>query len=135
MASFKESVKYEVVIGVPDDLYLPKIGMTDFIDRIIDAWQQYAKEFYDSNDVYVSSIAILGKAIYNKDWGCPDHGERILSFHCTANPEFIKDLNKYEEGILYITKRLKRDFSQHTITITKLPADICYLTDEDNLEE
>ena len=58
-----------------------------------------------------------------------------MSFHCTANPEFIKDFNKYEEGVLYITKRLKRDFEQHTVTMTKLPSSVCYLTDEDNLEE
>ena len=104
------------------------------IDKIYESWKKYAKEFFDNNDIYVSAIAIPGKALYHNDWGCPIGGERVISFNCTANPEFIKDYNKYEEGVLYITKKLKKEFQQHTITITKIPSSVFYLTDE-NMEE
>ena len=152
METFSQSVKYEVVIGVsnakddiqpflipqPDGSFFTGVDESKLnirLEEMKSKWKKYAKEFFESNDVYVSAIAIPGHALYHEEWGCPLFGEKVLSFYCTANPAFIKDLNKYEEGILYITKRLKRDFEQHTITITKIPATVCYLTDEDNLEE
>jgi hypothetical protein len=145
MTEFKESVKYEVVIGVPDNIEVPVFAefngvamvrewrKVEFLDEMKLRWQEHARIFNEENDVYVSAIATPGHAIYHKDWGCPPYGERVIVFHCTANPEFIKDMDKYEEGVLYITKMLKADYAQHTITITKLPAIICYLTDEDNI--
>jgi CRISPR/Cas system-associated protein Cas7 (RAMP superfamily) len=140
---FVESVKYEVVLGLEKDnerltVQLKNVDLTSFIinrtNKAKEMWQKYAKEFYDTTGIYVSAICEKTRAIYNTEWGCPKDGEFTISFHCTANPEFIKDFNKYEEGVLYITKRLKRDFEQHTVTITKIPASVCYLTDEDNLE-
>lgn len=140
MTNFKQTVKYEIVLGLlTNDLYdkLPNVTMAS-ISQFHDAkrkWQQYAKEFYNENGIYISAIANMSDAVYNEEWGCPMCGEFTVTFHCTANPEFVKDLELYEKGILYITKKLKREFKQHTVTITKLPAEICYLTDEDNLEE
>ena len=143
----KPTVKYEVVVGVPDDTEYPIFCpgpefsvitgtmMKCQLDEMRSAWKKYAKEFYEANDIYVSAIAIPGRALYHEDWGCPENGERVLSFHCTANPEFIKDLHMYEEGIQYIAKKLKKEFKQHTITITRLYADIVYLTDDNNEEE
>lgn len=134
----RKTVKYEVVIGVPDDTEFPIFSpefsvitgtmMKCQLDEMKSAWQNYAEEFYEEHDVYVSSIAITGKALYHDYWGCPKHGERVLTFNCTANPEYIKDMDLYEEGILYITKKLKKQFEQNTITITKLPAEVFYLT-------
>lgn len=149
MEKFNESVKYEVVVGVPDNkqvsitsmfaevdgilLTLPQVEF-ELLDQIKLRWQEHARIFNEVNGVYISAIAVPGHAIYHKDWGCPTYGERVIAFNCTANPEFIKDMDKYEEGVLYIAKKLKKDFKQHTITITKLKADMCYLTDKDNEE-
>lgn len=124
----RSTVKYEVLVGVPDGM--PITNDIFFKDDIRAAWQKYAKEFYDKTNVYVSAITMFGRAIYRTEWGCPHCGESVISFHCTANPEFIKDLNLYKEGVLYISKKLKKEFGQHTITITQLPAGIFYLTDE-----
>lgn len=130
----KRTRKYEIAIGVPKDEF--KNGrMTDYRTSMIDLWQAYAETFYDETGVYVSAIALNGESIYNHDWGCPFHGEHVLVFHCTANPEFVKDLEKYEEGILYITKKIKTICLEHTVTITHFDTDITYLTDEDNTEE
>lgn len=134
MAEFKQSVKYEVVIGLTADPIPDEITIFS-TDNMQYHWQVYAEEFFNKNDVFVSAIATFGYAIYHHEWGCPVIGEQCLTFHCTANPEFIKDLDVYEKGVIYITKKLKKRFRQHTITITKLPADICYLTDKDNEEE
>lgn len=130
------TVKYEVVIGVPDDKFVNG-KYENQIEKMINKWQEFAKEFFDQTGTgtcetgtYVSAIANSGKAIYHTDWGCPDHGERVVTFNCTANPTFIKDLDKYEEGVLYITKKLKKEFQQHTITITCIPVGVFYLTDE-----
>ena len=142
MIMSKPTVKYEVVVGVPDDydtlvpelnvktinglqclvqpVFTGKNKMICQLDEMRSAWKKYAKEFYEANDIYVSAIAIPGRALYHEDWGCPENGERVLSFHCTANPEFIKDLHMYEEGIQYIAKKLKKEFKQHRYSRFKL---------------
>ena len=94
MSNKPNTVKYEVVIGVPDDKFV-NCRRESQIDKMIDKWQEAAKEYYECTNVYVSAIAIEGRAIYHKDWGCPDGGERTLTFNCTANVNFIKDLNSY----------------------------------------
>lgn len=134
MTEFKQSVKYEVVIGLTADPDPEEISCFS-TENMQYHWQYYAEEFFAKTNVFVSAIATFGYAIYHHEWGCPFKGEQCLTFHCTANPEFIKDLDVYEKGVIYIAKKLKKRFRQHTITITKLPADICYLTDKDNEEE
>ena len=124
----KASIKYEVVIGLITDNYNRYNP-----DTMKTKWQEYAKEYFDMTGVYVSAIAIEGNAIYNKDWGCPTSGEPCITFNCTINPHFITDFEVYEAGIIYITKKLKKEFHQHTITITKIPSGVFYLTDTDNI--
>lgn len=131
MSDFKYTLKYEVVIGLNCE---PSDGTRGYIilsESVRCAWQRYAKDFYDETGMYVSAISVFGYALYHTDWGCPYEGEQCLSFHCTANPEFVHDFELYEKGILYIAKKLKKEFEQHTITITKLNANICYLTDKE----
>ena len=125
------TIKYEVVIGVPDDEFV-NCRRESQVDKMIAKWQEAAKNYYEKTEVYVSAIVNEGKAIYNKDWGCPDGGERTLTFNCTANTNFIKDLELYETGIHYIAGILKKYFNQSTITITKIKSNIQYITDEDN---
>ena len=135
MKAFKPTIKYEIVIGLdcePDNNSNRRFTISAEYVRY--AWQKYAKDFYEENNVYVSSISLFGYALYHTDWGCPYEGEQCLSFHCTANPEFVKDMDMYEKGLLYIVKKLKKEFDQHTITITKIPSEVLYLTDEDNEE-
>ena len=132
MVEGRASIKYEVVIGLISGKTNSVIYDHEYIKM---KWQEYAKEFYDKTGVYVSAVAMVSHAIYNKEWGCPALGEPCISFHCTANPEFIKDFDVYGEGVLYITKKLKKEYEQHTITITKIPAGVIYLTDKDNLED
>lgn len=134
MAEFKYTLKYEVVIGltadpIPDELNIFTTNNMQY------HWQKYAEEFFAQTNVFVSAIATFGHAIYHHEWGCPPSGEQCLTFHCTANPKFIKDLDMYEEGVLYIVKKLKKYFRQHTITITRITSKVCYLTDADNEEE
>ena len=127
---FKPTIKYEIVVGL-----LNHVNGYTTAEAVQQAWQEYAKQFYEKNDVYVSAIANVGSAVYHRDWGCPFRGEPSITFNCTANPEFIKDMCLYEEGVLYISMMLKEHFYQNTVTITKLPSYICYLSDKDNEEE
>lgn len=123
--------KYEVVIGVPDDKFANGKNQ-DQIKLMIEKWQEYAKEYYNKMQIYISAIAVEGKAVYNKDWGCPDGGERTLTFNCTCNTKFIENILEYEAGIYYIVAKLKKYFNQHTITVTEIDSNIHYFTDEDN---
>ena len=126
----RETVKYEVVVGVPDDIFYESTNRVLMTTH----WQRYADEYFEKTGVYVSAIANDGKALYKVEWGCPVCGEPVITFNCTANPEFIKDMDLYDAGVLYIAKNLKKNFKQNTVTITKLPAGIYYLTN-DNMEE
>lgn len=129
MSKFKETVKYEVVLGLPENDPIINGRITKNEDIAKDMWNTYAKEYYSKTDVYVSAIANEGHAIYNDEWGCPKYGERVITFNCTANRTFIKDLSKYEEGIVYITTKLKEYFKQSTVTITKINSEVLYLSD------
>ena len=126
-----ETEKYEVVIGIENDITVSRMIERE-IEKMIKSWQKHAKEYFDKTGIYVSAIVNEGRAIYNEDWGCPDGGERTLTFNCTRNPKFIEDDNMYRMGIYYITSNLKKEFKQHTITITKMNAEIDYITDDDN---
>ena len=65
--NINETIKYEVVIGVPDDEFRNgKLQST--IDIMKDKWQEYAKKYFDETGIYVSAIAVEGRAIYNKEW-------------------------------------------------------------------
>lgn len=133
MSFIAETEKHEVVIGVPNDKFTNG-KWQDQSDLMIDKWQEYAEKYYDKTGIYISAIVNEGLAIYNEDWGCPDGGERTLTFNCTRNPKFIEDKYEYQRGIHYIVANLKKEFKQHTITITSMYAGtgIKYITDEDN---
>lgn len=125
---FKESVKYEIVMGLLegydfDDL----MDFDNYIKIALYKWKEFALDYYCIADVYVSAVAHTANVLYNEAWGCPEYGEPVIKFDCTMNPEFIKDEKVYEDGVLYITKRLQEYFNQSTVTITKLPASICYI--------
>lgn len=129
----EKTEKYEVVIGVQTDTAINSV-IKRKIDLLIESWEKYAKEYYDKYGIYVSAIANKGRAIYNKEWGCPDGGERVVTFNCTRNPKFIKDKVAYMLGVTYITSLLKDEFKQHTITMTVMEdVTIKYITDEDNM--
>ena len=117
--------KYEVVFGIPDDEF-KNSRYEKNEEKYIDKWQEFAKEYYIETGVYVSAIANFGKAVYNLEWGCPLHGERTITFNCTANPAFINanDIKIYENGI---SNKLKKYFKQNTVTITKMYADVFYI--------
>lgn len=134
----KPTEKYEVVLGIPNTTVI--INGEPIHNKYIanKMWMQYAKEYFDETGVYVSAIANEGLALYNEEWGCPKYGEFVITFNCTANREFIKELYPYEKGVIYITKKLKKYFDQHTVTITRIDTygtSVCYLTDKDNEEE
>lgn len=144
---FIPSVKYEVVLGVlegyddlqwaPDRIDNPNIPGINFDEpSILDSlekWKEYALEYFNLYNTYVSAVAIPHTyAVYNEEWGCPVYGEPVVVFHCTMNPEFIRDANLYELGVVYIAEKLMKFFKQSTVTITKLPAGVCYLKKEEN---
>lgn len=130
---FINAVKYEITMGVLEGYEFDDIADLDpLIWTALDKWKEIALEYYTITGVYISSVAIECDALYNEEWGCPRFGEPIVRFDCTMNPEFVKDEKVYEEGILYISKKLKEFFKQTTVNITKLPATVCYLKNEEN---
>ncbi len=127
------TTKFEVVIVVPDDVF-SNGKLENQVEKMIERWKEYAKEYYDKTGIYVSTIANEGKAIYHNEWGCPYGGERTITFNCTPNYYFINDINKYEIGIYYIIGKLKKEFKQHTITVTIMDTYMQYITDDNNDE-
>lgn len=128
MALFNTSIKYEVVVGLIPGYH----GISNNAELAIvrNAWMKYALKYYNETNVYISSIAYEAKALYNREWGCPIDGEPVVVFHCTLNPEFVKNEKVYEDGIVYVAKKLKEELRQSTVTITKTNASIAYLSDK-----
>ena len=127
---FKPTVKYEVVFGDAGDTYANG-GIVSNSKLYRSKWMEYAGEYFDETGTYISAIANEGYALYNEEWGCPLLGEETITFNCTANPEFIKDMELYEAGVLYITNKLKEFFKQSTVTITKLESTVKYITNSE----
>ena len=134
---FKPTVKYEITIGVLEGYNFDKVTETDIytlIDTALEKWKEYAAEFYSLTDIYISAIGLYQcSALYNEAWGCPKYGEPIVRFDCTLNPEFVKNPNIYEDGIIYISKKLQEFFKQYTVNITKIhQTSVCYLKKEED---
>ena len=137
--NMKETVKFEVVVAIPDlgrtIVNGKQLSDLDIASRV---WKTFAKKFYEKTDIYVSAIVNEGRALYLKEWGCPSNGEHTVTYNCTMNPNFIKDMCEYENGVIWIAKQLKKYFKQHTVSITKISSEgtfMEYLTDENCKED
>ncbi len=131
MEKQNSTVKYEVVIGINTDGSMINGRRVSPYEECNSRWISEANKVYEETGVYVSAISIDGFALYNKDWGCPSYGEYVVVFNCTPNTiEFIKDLDLYEECLMRIVRKLKEIYDQSTITITKIPSNIIYMSGE-----
>ena len=94
---FIPSVKYEVVLGVYEGYDIPdildEVELRNKIDSdcstVLEKWKEFALEYFDLHNTYVSAVAFNANTLYSNAWGCPKYGEPVVVFHCILNPEFI----------------------------------------------
>ena len=90
-------------------------------------WQEIALEQFNKTNIYISAVIQKSITIYKEDWGCPKGGENTFTISLTANPEFIKDLDKWKQVAINCAKELKNILKQTTMTIEFKEADLIYL--------
>lgn len=117
--------KFFVSVGISEG-YFHKNKEFNILE-INKLWQDEAEIIYKSDGIYISAIANYSYAVYSKNWGCPESGEKTVSFSGSANPEFINDINKWKETVLKICRKMKEELRQSTITVEFVNCEIFYL--------
>ncbi|WP_066506970.1 hypothetical protein [Abyssisolibacter fermentans] len=96
------------------------------LDLVCSIWQSIAGNEYNESGIYITAAAVEGKVIYNELWGCPKGGEDIVILSGMMNKEFVKDKKLWKETVLKLTKILKDELKQNTITCEFNDVDFYY---------
>ena len=126
-----KTISFRIVIGVAEGYYHNVSGVAEnaLVYKVATLWQKLAKEEFDKTFIYVSAVAQPGSVIYHTQWGCPTGGESVVVLSGSANPNFVKDLNKWRDTVVKLASELKKQLNQTTLTIEFFEADLVYLTD------
>jgi hypothetical protein len=91
-----KTVKAKIVIGVNKGY--GHNNKLDFNEKNIGYyWQVIANKVFIESNVYVSAVIQKSTTVYNTKWGCPSGGEDTFNIECTANPEFIKNIEEWKK--------------------------------------
>lgn len=118
--------KFEIVTGINEG-YFHNNEKKQGMEIVGVLWQKLALEEFNQSEMYISAIVSNSITVYNENWGCPKGGEQTVVITGVANPDFIKDLNKWTESVKRIAIRLKEELKQSTITVEFKETDLLYL--------
>ncbi|WP_035323047.1 hypothetical protein [Peribacillus kribbensis] len=111
----QKSLRASIVLGINSGYGENRVRHT--LQKAAEAWQRLAAELYEETQIYVSAAAHQSKTVYHTKWGCPQGGEDTVTFTASANHEYVKDINAWKEAVITLTKRIKSEFGQDTVTI------------------
>lgn len=114
---------FEITIGINKGYGHNNECVTDFEAD----YQAIATAIYKQTGVYVSSVIIPAKVVYNVDWGCPDDGEDVYIIKSVNNTQFVKPTD-YKEAVTMLIENLATAFEQSTVTTTWSTVDMVYTT-------
>jgi len=97
------------------------------LSKVINELDTVASKMFDEGKHYISGMLVENRFCYKKDWGCPEGGERGLTYTSSANPEFVEDEAKWKQDCLEFSKKIKETFGQSTVTVTFKETDFYYL--------
>jgi len=126
-----KTISFRIVAGIEKGYFHNTKGVAEsaLVYKVAALWQELAKSEFDKSEIYVSAVAQPGSVIYHQQWGCPIGGESVVVLSGSANPTFVKDLNKWKETVVKLAKELKQKLNQTTLTIEFQETDLVYLTD------
>jgi len=126
-----KTLSFRLIVGVEKGYFhnLRGVAENGLVYKVSELWQKMAREEYNKSYIYVSAVVQPGAVVYNQEWGCPTGGESIVVLSGSANPTFIKDLDSWKETVVKLSKELKKELKQNTLTIEFQETDLVYLTD------
>ncbi len=119
--------KITAVIGINEGYGHNNESSLNPVELVSQLWQETAQTVFESCGVYVSCVATLASTVYSIDWGCPKGGEITVRLETSANPDFVKNLDKWQEIAISIIAQLKEDLKQSTVAIEVSEIDFIYL--------
>lgn len=114
---------FEITLGINKGYGHNNEYVTDFEAD----YQAIATAIYKQTGVYVSSVIIPAKVVYNVDWGCPADGEDIYVIKGVNNTQFVKPAD-YKEAVMLLIEKLATTFEQSTVTTTWSTVEFVYTT-------
>lgn len=122
-----KSLKFSMVCGVNEG-YAHENEKYNSLELLSYGWAEVAEKVFNETGIYVSATIVESRTIYHQDWGCPKGGEVTATCFGSANPNFVTDMAAWKEAVIMITKKLKKDFKQSTVTVEFNEIDHVYLT-------
>lgn len=118
---------FEITLGINKGYGHNNECVTDFEAD----YQAIATDIYKQTGVYISSVIIPAKVVYNVDWGCPMDGEDVYVIKGVNNPQFAEP-DKYKDAVTKLIEKLTTTFEQSTVTTTWSTVDMIYTTKKEN---
>lgn len=114
---------FEITLGINKGYGHNNECVTDFEAD----YQAIATAIYKQTGVYVSSVIIPAKVVYNVEWGCPADGEDVYIIKGVNNTQFVKPAD-YKEAVTKLIEKLATTFKQSTVTTTWSIVKMVYTT-------
>ena len=124
------TICWKITIGVNSGYDLEeqvKMPMKD----ITEIYLKTAEEVCAKTGVYISAVISESRTLYSPEWGCPEEGEYSYTLSGGCNPAFAKQ-EEYLKALNMIAKLLKERLKQSTLLLEISPANLIYMTDDQN---
>ena len=118
------SVKWTISLGVNSGYDL-SAQIRIPVEEIIQRYRKVALEVENMAGLYISAVIVPSRTIYKEEWGCPAEGEYTYTLSGSCNPAFA-DVEKYEQALLELVKKLRIEFGQSTLLLEMVPAEVYY---------
>jgi hypothetical protein len=121
-----KTIKFKVTIGIKESFHDTK----EVANIVAFAWQEAAKEVFNSGKPYVSAVVNESISVYNEIWGCPTGGERTVTVSGSANPAFVQNMDEWKKTVIAVVKAVKAKLQQSIVVLEFSEVnDFVYLTD------
>ena len=111
----KKTVRFSATIGVVEGYEFNNVHIDSAKDIVSLVWQKYADIVFDEIVVYVSTIIVESRAIYQEERGCPKGGEKTATVFGEANPLIVEDMELWKKAVIEIIKLIKDELKQESI--------------------
>ncbi len=110
--------RFSLTIGVtPGYFHANESAKSDFVGALATEWQQLMEVDGEKHGIFVPAVATAAKAVYHRNWGCPEGGEHVVAFSGTRNAKFNADGEPWKQTVLRIVEQLKRKLEQKTAQV------------------
>lgn len=121
-----KTIRFEFNIGINSGSIDNKT-IKDPLRTATDVWMEEAEKIFKTTGIYVSAIAMPGKNLYPKQWGCPTSGQDTIVFRGILNTEFNIKETDWRKQVQVISKIVAGRLGQTTVYLSFYEVDFEYL--------